>query len=330
MPTSSLPIVNCFARCGAAHTTKTHSISCGSTSTTCGGNWKPTQRARSTSSPNRAWDTGLGQSLTPLGRLQALDEFLTPLHVFDPLLTSQRLVSECGVSLQQSGLDRGCVNGPTILLVDDEAPLRQVLRARLTARGYSIQEASSGEEVLRTVPSMQPDVIILDIGLPGIDGIEVTRRLRTSLQTPIIILSVHAAEADKIAALDAGADDYLTKPCDLGELLDRIRTALYRVTLKDADVFTSGDLVVDMNRQTVHAGNVSVLLTETEYSLLKVLVLNAGKLLTQDWLANEVWGERSTDALQMLRTTIRSLRQKLDTNSSQPGHIATEPGVGYR
>jgi len=223
------------------------------------------------------------------------------------------------------------VNGSTILLVDDEAPLRQVLRARLTARGYSIQEASSGEEVLRTVPVVQPDVIILDIGLPGIDGIEVTRRLRPSVQTPIIILSVHATESDKIAALEAGADDYLTKPCDLGELLDRIRTALRRATLRDGGVFTAGDLVVDVNRQTVHLANEPVRLTEAEYNLLKVLVLNAGKLVTQGRLAKEIWGERSDDdAVQMLRTTIRLLRQKLDTNSSQPGHIATEPGVGYR
>jgi two-component system KDP operon response regulator KdpE len=223
------------------------------------------------------------------------------------------------------------MNGPTILLVDDEAPLRQVLRARLTARGYSIQEASSGEEVLRTISGMQPDVIILDIGLPGIDGIEVTRRLRPSVQTPIIILSVHAMESDKIAALDAGADDYLTKPCDLGALLARIRTALARATLKEGGVFTAGDLVVDLNCQTVHVGNEPVRLTETEYNLLKILVLNAGRLLTQGRLAKEIWGERSDDdALQMLRTTIRSLRQKLDANSSQPGHIATEPGVGYR
>ena len=120
--------------------------------------------------------------------------------------------------------------GPTILLVDDEEALRQVLRARLTARGYLIHEASNGEEVLQTVPVLRPDVIILDIGLPDIDGIEVTRRLRPLVQTPIIILSVHATESDKIAALDAGADDYLTKPCDLGELLDRIGTALRRVT----------------------------------------------------------------------------------------------------
>jgi two-component system, OmpR family, KDP operon response regulator KdpE len=232
--------------------------------------------------------------------------------------------------LQQSGLDRGYVNGSTVLLVDDEAPLRQVLRARLTARGYSIQEASSGEEVLLTVPVLQPDLIILDIGLPGIDGIEVTRRLRPSVQTPIIILSVHATESDKIAALDAGADDYLTKPCDFAELLARIRTALRRPTLKDAGVFTAGDLVVDLNRQTVHVANEPVGLTDTEYSLLKVLVLNAGKLLTKGRLAKEIWAERSDDALQMLQTTIRTLRPKLDANSSQPDHIATEPGVGYR
>lgn len=223
------------------------------------------------------------------------------------------------------------MSGPTILLVDDEAPLRQILRARLTARGYAIQEASSGEEVLRTVSAVQPDVIILDIGLPGIDGIEVTRRLRPSVQTPIIMLSVHAAESEKIAALDAGANDYLTKPCDLGELLDRIRTALRPAALNDAGVFTAGDLVVDMNRQAVHVANEPVRLTPTEYSLLKVLVLNAGRLMTQGRLAKEIWSEKlDDDARQMLRTTIRSLRQKLDTNSSQPGHIATEPGVGYR
>ena len=246
-------------------------------------------------------------------------------------MTSQRLVSDCGALLQEAGLDRGCVNSPTILLVDDEAPLRQVLRARLTARGYSIQEASSGEEVLRTVPVMQPDVIILDIGLPGIDGIEVTRRLRPSIQTPIIILSVHAAESDKIAALDAGANDYLTKPCDFGDLLDHIRAALRPATLKNASVFTAGDLVVDVNRQTVHVANEPVRLTATEYNLLKVLVLNAGRLLTEGRLAKEIWGEKSDgDARQVLRTTIRSLRQRLDANSSQPGHIATEPGVGYR
>ena len=222
-------------------------------------------------------------------------------------------------------------SSPTILLVDDENALRQVLRARLIARGYLVHEASTGEEVLQMAPVLQPDVIILDIGLPDIDGIEVTRRIRLLVQTPIIILSVHATESDKIAALDAGADDYLTKPCDLGELLERIHTALLRVKLQDARVVTAGDLVVDLNRHLVHVGDHAVQLTTTEYDLLKVLVFNFGRLLTQRRLALEIWGERSDDnALQLLRATVSTLRQKLDGNPAYPGHIATEPGVGYR
>jgi two-component system KDP operon response regulator KdpE len=221
--------------------------------------------------------------------------------------------------------------GRTILLVDDENALRQVLRARLTARGYLVHEASTGEEVLQSVSVLQPDVIILDIGLPGIDGIEVTRRLRLLVQTPIIILSVHATESDKIAALDAGADDYLTKPCDLGELLDRIRTAVCRLTIRDPRVFKAGDLIVDVNRQIVQVADNAVYLTVTEYDLLKILISNAGRLLTQHRLAHEMWGEENDDkALQMLRTTISSLRQKLDAKAGRTGHIATEPGVGYR
>ena len=223
------------------------------------------------------------------------------------------------------------MSSPTILLVDDEAALRQVLRARLTARGYSIYEASNGEEALQAVPALQPDLIILDIGLPDIDGIEVTRRLRVLVQTPIIMLSVHATESDKIAAVDAGADDYLTKPCDLVELLDRIGTVLRRATLEDTGVFVAGDLLVDTNRQTVRVANEPVQLTALEYALLKILTLNVGKLLIQARLAKQIWSDRSDDdALQMLRTTIRSLRQKLDASSLQPSHIAMEPGVGYR
>lgn len=221
--------------------------------------------------------------------------------------------------------------GSTILIVDDEAALREVLRARLTARGYIVHEASTGEETLRIVPVLRPDVIVLDIGLPDIDGIEVTRRLRPFVLTPIVILSVHAAESDKIAALEAGADDYLTKPCDLRELLDRIGTALRRVALGDAQVFTAGDLFVDLNRQMVQVADRPIQLTAMEYDLLKVLVFNAGRLLTQQRLANEVWGERNEDnRLQMLRATIGTLRQKLNPNRLQPGYIATEPGVGYR
>jgi two-component system, OmpR family, KDP operon response regulator KdpE len=220
--------------------------------------------------------------------------------------------------------------GPTVLLVDDEEALRRVLRARLTARGYCIHEVSNGEEVIHAVPVLRPDVIILDIGLPDIDGIEVTRRLRSLVQTPIIILSVHATESDKISALDAGADDFLTKPCDLGELLGRIRTALHRVTFQSARVFTAGDLAVDLDSRTVQVANNPVQLTATEYDLLRVLVLNAGRLLTQRRLAEEVLGKSSGNALQLLRTTISVLRQKLDAGSARSGNIVSEPGVGYR
>ena len=174
-------------------------------------------------------------------------------------------------------------HGSSILIVDDEVALRQVLRARLTARGYVVHEASTGEDVLRIVPVLRPDVILLDIGLPDIDGIEVTRRLRPLVPTPIIILSVCAAESDKITALDAGADDYLTKPCDLGELLaDRIRPqrcVRYCSTGCRGVSFTVGDLVVDLSRQIVQVADNPVCLTALEYDLLKVLVFNAGRAL---------------------------------------------------
>ena len=214
----------------------------------------------------------------------------------------------------------------SIALVDDEEALRQVLRARLTARGYSIHEASSGEEVLQTVPVLRPDVIILDIGLPDIDGIEVTRRLRPLVQTPIIILSVHATESDKIAALDAGADDYLTKPCDLGELLDRIRTALRRATLQDTRIFAAGDLVVDLNCHMVQVANNPIQLTVMEYDLLKVLVLNAGKLLTQNRLAKEIWGAK--EAMTTARYKCCGSRSARSARSWMP--IARNPAISRR
>jgi two-component system KDP operon response regulator KdpE len=219
----------------------------------------------------------------------------------------------------------------TVLLVDDEEALRRILSAGLTARGYLVREASSGEDACRIVPTLQPDVIVLDIGLPDIDGVEVTRRLRRLIHTPIIILSVHAMASDKIAALDAGADDYLTKPCELDTLLDRIRTALCRVMPQDAGVFASGDLTVDLNRQMVQLGEKQIQLTETEYDLLRIFVLNPGKLLTQRRLVREVWeGSGDEEGLQMLRTTISALRQKLDARSERSCHIMLEPGVGYR
>lgn len=218
--------------------------------------------------------------------------------------------------------------GSTILIVDDEASLRRILSARLSARGYFVREASSGEDACRVVSTLRPDVIILDIGLPDIDGVEVTRRLRLFVQTPIIILSAHSTASDKIGALDAGADDYLTKPCDLDTLIERLLAILGRAMAKDVGVFAAGDLKIDLRREVVQLGGKQIQLTKGEYDLLRILVLNAGGLLTQRRLVREVWEEiGDEEGLQMLRTTISTLRQKLDARSC---HITLEPGVGYR
>lgn len=221
---------------------------------------------------------------------------------------------------------------PTILVVDDEQSIRRLVCAWLAARGYSTREAVTGEQTLETAAGPSPlDVIVLDLGLPDIDGIEIVRRLRRSVQTPIIILSVRDSQSDKLAALDAGADDYLTKPCEPARLLERIRAALLRETLEHLPVLTVGDLSVDLNHRSVQMGGKPVQLTAAEYELLRVLVTNAGRLLTQQRLIEEVWGEMSSEeGLRRLRVTVNSLRQKLEVNPSQPRHIGTEPGVGYR
>jgi two-component system KDP operon response regulator KdpE len=221
--------------------------------------------------------------------------------------------------------------GATVLVADDEEPIRRFLHAQLVARDHSVFHASTGGEVLKLVPALQPDVVILDLGLPDIDGVEVIQRLRHETGTPIIVLSVRSSEGDKIAALDAGADDYLTKPCSSEELLERIRAALFRGKIQLESVFEAGGLTVDLKREIVRVGNEWAELTATEYSLLRVLVINAGRLLTQWRLAHEVWGQLpGGEALQLLRTTIASLRRKLETNPARPRRIATEPGVGFR
>lgn len=225
------------------------------------------------------------------------------------------------------------IPGPAVLLVDDEEPLRQVLCARLNARGYLTHEASTGEDALRAVPLLQPDVIVLDIGLPDIDGIAVTRQLRRAVETPIIVLSVRTSDSDKIEALSAGADDYMTKPCDLSDLIDRIRTALSRLSIGNAPIVALGDLVADLSRRSVRIGDTPVELTVREYDLLVVLILNLGRLLTPSRLAHEAWGQMSQDdAVQVLRPTLSVLRRKLacDVKSTRGCVIDTEPGVGYR
>ena len=222
--------------------------------------------------------------------------------------------------------------GPRVLIVDDEAGIRRFLRVSLEARGYSIQEASTGEDALQVVPAFRPDLIFLDLGLPGVGGKQVTTCLREWTQTPIIILSVQGDESAKIAALDAGADDYLTKPVGQGELLARIRAALRRTSQQDhGPVFATGDLTVDLLDRAVRLGGKEVQLTPTEFSLLKAFVVHANKLLTHRQLAREVWGgAHYEDTQHLLRVNISNLRRKLEADPARPHYILTEPGVGYR
>jgi two-component system, OmpR family, KDP operon response regulator KdpE len=219
-----------------------------------------------------------------------------------------------------------------VLIVDDEQAIRRLLRASLTARGYAVWEASTGEQALQAVPAARPGVIILDLGLPDFDGTEVTRILREWTQTPIIILSVRGQESDKIAALDAGADDYLTKPFGSGELLARIRAALRRANrVEERSIFTVDGLTVDLARRVVRVGPDRVQLTPTEYDLLRVLILHAGKVLTHRQLVREVWGGMAyEDSLHLVRVNISNLRHKLEADPARPRYILTEPGVGYR
>jgi two-component system KDP operon response regulator KdpE len=219
-----------------------------------------------------------------------------------------------------------------VVVVDDEAAIRQFLHISLAAHGYSVREVSTGEDALQVIPAFRPDIIILDLGLPGIGGTQVTSRLRDWTQTPIIILSVQGEESAKIAALDAGADDYLTKPFGTGELLARIRAALRRVNKPDGQpIFVMGHLTVDLTERIVRLRQKDVPLTPTEYSLLKTFVLHANKLLTHRQLVREVWGgAHYEDAQHLLRVNVSNLRRKLEPDPSCPRYITTELGVGYR
>jgi two-component system, OmpR family, KDP operon response regulator KdpE len=202
----------------------------------------------------------------------------------------------------------------------------------LSAHGYAVHEAASGEDALQVVPAVRPDVIVLDLGLPQMTGTEVTRCLREWTEVPIIILSVREEEAEKIAALDAGADDYLTKPFGPGELLARMRAALRRASKQETNsVFTAGDLMVDLVQRQVRVRDADVQLTPTEYDLLKALVLHAGKVLTHRQIMREVWGgAHYDDSMHLLRVNVSNLRRKIEADATRPRFIVTEPGVGYR
>jgi two-component system KDP operon response regulator KdpE len=218
-----------------------------------------------------------------------------------------------------------------VLVVDDEPAIRRYLSVLLAAQGYSVFEAADGQAAMSAVLADRPDLVILDLGLPDLDGVEITRLLREWTRIPIIILSVRGQEVDKIAALDAGADDYLTKPFGTGELLARMRVALRRTGESgDGPEFTSGELSVDLAHRVVAVAGQEVQLTPTEYDLLRTLVTHAGKVLTHHQLLREVWGRGYEEELHMLRVNISNLRRKIEPDPTRPRYILTEPGVGYR
>jgi two-component system, OmpR family, KDP operon response regulator KdpE len=219
-----------------------------------------------------------------------------------------------------------------VLVVDDEPQILRALRTSLVARDYEVITAPTGEEALTLAAAQPPDLMILDLGLPDVDGAEVIRRLRAWTDLPVIVLSVREEGTNKIGALDAGADDYVTKPFDVDELLARMRATLRRTQPDDGSspVLTFGPLEVDLARRLVRIDDDPLHLTPTEYSLLEALVTHPGKLLTHQWLLRQVWGRAYGDESHYLHVYVRQLRQKLRDDAAMPRFIITEPGVGYR
>jgi two-component system KDP operon response regulator KdpE len=218
-----------------------------------------------------------------------------------------------------------------VLVVDDEHAIRRFLRTSLTAHGYEVHEAATGEDAILQTINVRPDLIILDLGLPGISGIEVTRRIREWTQTPIVILSVQNQDTDKIEALDAGADDYLSKPFSVGELTARLRVAMRHIRQEEPELtFTSGKLRVDLTARLVTYDGEEIQLTPTEYDLLRVLIQYAGRVLTHQHLLKEVRGAGFQTETHLLRVHMSNLRRKIEEDPANPQYILTEPGVGYR
>ena len=220
---------------------------------------------------------------------------------------------------------------PTVLVIDDELQIRRLLRVCLEANGYRVVEAATGQDGIVQAAQHPPDVVLLDLGLPDMDGVAVLKRLREWSRLPVVVLSVRDREEDKIAALDQGADDYVTKPFTTGELLARLRVAQrHALPVAENSVFRSGDLEVDLAARVVKLGGQEVKLTATEYSLLRLLVQHAGKVLTQRQILKEVWGPNAVEQTHYLRVYMAHLREKLERDPSKPRFFVTEPGVGYR
>lgn len=224
-------------------------------------------------------------------------------------------------------------NWPSILVIDDEPQILRALRTILTEKQFRVTTASRGEEGLTLAAATPPDLIILDLGLPDMNGIEVCARLREWTQTPIIVLSVRDSERDKVAALDRGADDYLTKPFGIEELLARVRVALRHSVQAQGSKVTiikAGPLAIDLARHLVTRDDVEIKLTATEFKLAAYLAANAGRVLTHQSILTHVWGSAEADHIEYLRVYMRQLRKKLESEPERPRYFLTEPGVGYR
>ena len=220
---------------------------------------------------------------------------------------------------------------PVALVIDDEPQIRHLLRVTLEANGYRVFDAATGHDGIVQAAQRRPDVVLLDLGLPDLDGVEVLKRLREWSRVPVVVLSVRDREEDKIAAFDHGADDYVTKPFGTAELLARLRVARrHAAPLPENAVFRSGRLEMDLAGRRVTVEGIEIKLTPTEYSFLRLLVRNAGKVVTQRQILTEVWGPNAQEQTHYLRVYAAHLRNKLEANPSQPELILTEPGIGYR
>jgi two-component system KDP operon response regulator KdpE len=220
---------------------------------------------------------------------------------------------------------------PVVLIIDDEIQIRRLLRVTLEGNGYRVFEAASGQEGLVEAAQRHPDIVVLDLGLPDMDGVAVLQRLREWSEAPVLVLSVREGEEDKVGALDCGADDYMNKPFSTAELLARLRAARRRAQpVADNAVFHSGPLQVDLSGRLVTLKGKEIKLTPTEYSLLRLLVRNAGKVVTHRQILKEVWGPNYAEQTHYLRVYMAHLREKLEADPSRPELLLTEPGVGYR
>jgi two-component system, OmpR family, KDP operon response regulator KdpE len=220
---------------------------------------------------------------------------------------------------------------PVALIIDDEVQIRRLLRVVLEAENYQVREAKTGQEGLTETATRRPDVILLDLGLPDMEGLTVLKRLREWSETPVVVLTVRDEEQEKVAALDGGAQDYVTKPFSTPELLARLRAAQRKTRpTEEISVFKSGDLVVDLTSRVVTRADREIRLTTTEYALLRLFVRHPGRVLTHRYILREIWGPKSEEHRQYLRVYVTHLRQKIEPNPGNPSLIRTEAGIGYR